>query len=127
MLNLKKTLTKLLSQAKQTDQKFESELVATLPYTSSTTWTKVGNFTITEDGIYRIRASYSNAGVNGLAISLTQHTTITQCDILAENTTSATVSAVAYLNKNTSYSAWTKCGQSGKSNSVQVTKLVGLS
>ena len=126
MLNAKKALTKLMQMVNQTNQKLARSVVGTSTYTSSTSWVKAGNFTISDTGIYQIRSSYSNAGVLGIAYSLTTHTSIAQAEILVENSTGGTVYALALLYGGQTYSVWTKCVASGRTNPVQVNKLVGL-
>lgn len=126
MLDIKKTLTKVMSTIRRIDKSLEFSVLNTLSYTTSTTWAKVGNLTIPETGIYQIRASYSNASVMGIAYSLPEHTAIAQAEILVENTTGGTVYAMALLYGGQTYSFWAKCGTAGKTNSIQINKLVNI-
>lgn len=104
--------------------KFTMQSVGTVSYTSSTTWAKAGDFTIPATGLYRVRASYGNAGVLGLAFSLSQYSSIAQAQIITENTTGASLDAIVYLAGNTSYSFWAKCNVAGRSNTVIVQRLI---
>lgn len=126
MFNAKKALTKLMQMVNRTNQKLARSVVGTSTYTSNTAWIKAGNFTISETGIYQIRSIYSNAGVLGIAYSLNTHTSIAQAEILVENSTAGSVYALAILYGGQTYSVWTKCATNGRTNPVQVNKLVGL-
>lgn len=106
--------------------KFTMQSVGTVSYTSSTSWAKAGDLTIPATGLYRVRASYNNAGVLGLAFSLAQYSSIAQAQIITENTTGASLDAVVFLLGNTSYSFWVKCTRAGGANSVIVSRLIDL-
>lgn len=106
--------------------KFTMQSVGTVSYTSSTSWAKAGDLTIPATGLYRVRASYNNAGVLGLAFSLAQYSSIAQAQIITENTTGASLDAVVFLLGNTSYSFWVKCARAGGANSVIVSRLIDL-
>lgn len=123
MLNLKKTLTKLLSQVKQTSDKIHTQNIANISYTSTTTWTKVGTVTIPKAGLYRMRAAYQNAGVQGFAYGDVNATAMAQTQLVGECSTGLSMDGVFYLNAG-GYSLWTKCSSAGKTNYIGVWTLV---
>lgn len=123
MLDIKKTLTKLMSKVKQTDDRFGVETLSTVPYTSSTTWVKAGTITIQKAGLYQVSARYGNVSVNGFAIAAASDTSIGAAKYIIENTTSATISMICYLG-NGSYSYFTKCSTAGKINSITTQLLI---
>lgn len=100
-------------------------LIGSVTYTSTTSWAKAGDITIPEAGLYKVRASYGNAGVMGLAFSLSQYTAIAQANIIAESTTGMSIEGICHFSAG-AYSFWTKCNVAGRSNTVAVTELVSL-
>ena len=125
MLDIKKTLTKLMSKAKQTDDRFEIETLPAVAYTSSTSWAKAGTITIQKSGLYEISAKYANAAVNGLAIASANATAINASKYIVENTTASTITMESYLAAG-SYSYWAKCAAAGKTNNITTQLLIAF-
>ena len=98
--------------------------VATVSYSSNTTWTKIGTVSIPHAGIYRIRAIYGNAAVRGVAISATSATQIYQTTILAENATGASIDVLVPIATAGDIAIWTVCNTTGRNNNVQVYSVV---
>lgn len=99
----------------------EQKLIANVSYTSGTanTWTKSVNITIPKSGLYRIRASYSNSAVSGIAYGQTSNTNVNAIIVLAENTHGASIDNVFYIPSGT-WAFWTKCVTASKANSIVV-------
>lgn len=95
-------------------------------YTTGTanTWAKsVNNVTIPKAGLYRIRASFSNAGVLGIGYGSSTGTNVNAIFVLKENSQSASIDDVFYLSAGT-WSIWTKCSTAGKTNYIQIWRVL---
>lgn len=122
--SLKTLLAQIVNSIKTISTNLTSEIVVNGQfYTSSTSWQKVATFTASKSGIYRIRTSYANSSVLGMAIGASSATSIIQTYIMAENTTGASIDMVKYIEAG-SYSIWTKCGSNGATNGVQVWRIM---
>lgn len=119
----KKAFTKLMSQVKQTSDKIHTQNIANISYTSTTTWAKAGSVTIPKAGLYRVRAAYQNAGVQGFAYGDVNATAMAQTQLVGEVGTGMSIDGVVYLNAG-GYSFWTKCSSAGKTNYIGVWTLV---
>lgn len=115
MVNLQKVLTRLL-------QAMNHNLIATINYSSTTTWTKVGNVTLPKEGLYYFFAGWTNSAVLGLGLSGTAQTLPTW--ILNEGTQKGSRSASFYGVG--TYSVWIKCASAGGANNVQVRQILCL-
>ena len=97
-------------------------------YTAGTanTWIKTStNCSIPYTGLYRIRASFANAGVYGLGYSENNVTNVNAMYVLEEHTLSASIDNVFFLPAG-SWAFWTKCSQTGGRNSLMIWLLYRL-
>lgn len=90
---------------------------------AANTWSKsVASVVIPENGLYRIRAVYSNSAVYGVAYASTSTAVVQALIILQENSTGASVEVVTWLPAGT-WSFWTKCATASKSNNLIIWKV----
>lgn len=117
----KNDLTAILDKTLPTSYKFNvNTLICDKAYTTGTanTWVKsVASVTIPENGLYRIRASYSHSAVYGVAYASTSTVNVQALLILQENSTGASVEVVTWLPAGT-WSFWTKCATASQSNNL---------
>lgn len=125
MLDLKKTLTKLLTWARLFNDRLTAETVATVSYTTSTTWAKAGTFTVNKQGIYRVRAAYQNAPVSGVAVGSANITSISLADTIYTADTNSSLDFICFMNAK-QYSLWVKCSSAGKTNNVMISRLINV-
>lgn len=125
MLNLKKTLTKLMTWVGLLNNRLTSESVATISYTTSITWAKVGTFTVDKPGIYRVRAAYQNAPVSGVAIGGANITGVSLADTIYTSDTNGSLDFICFMSAK-QYSIWAKCSSASKTNSVSITRLINV-
>ena len=125
MLDLKKTLTKLMAWMKLLNDRLTFEAITTVSYTTSTTWAKAGTFTVNKQGIYRIRAAYQNAPVGGVAIGGANITGVSLADTIYTSDTNGSLDFICFLSAK-QYSLWVKCSSAGKTNNVQISRLINV-
>lgn len=96
--------------------------ISSLSYTTTNGWGTVGNITIPKDGLYRIRASYSNAAVYGLAYGATNNANIVATTRLAEFATGGSINDVFFLPEG-EWKFWAKCTTANVTNPFMIWKI----
>lgn len=125
MLDMKKALTKITTWLGLFNDRLTATSIATISYTTNTTWAKVGTFTADKQGLYRIRAAYQNAPVSGVAIGGANITGVSLADTIYTSDTNGSLDFV-YFTTAKQCSIWVKCSSAGKTNNVSVTRLINV-